>query len=171
MAVPSGRRSRRARCIASFPSGRKGRRRLPATSTPTSTPRWIAATWTRPPAQRVLHEMAAWLELPTDWLPREERLAHAPSAVVSLLCWDDDYVSQIGHSMGDDGKGILSRPFCQRRELAGVSSGRRQARRIRGSRRRAAACHHETVSDIGEGRDPRRNAHRRPEEGTRPGRT
>jgi hypothetical protein len=60
-------------------------------------------------------KMAAWLSCQLIGFLVKSKLEHAPGAVVSLLCWDDDYVDQIGHSMGEDGKGILSRPFLPTR--------------------------------------------------------
>lgn len=56
-------------------------------------------------------QMAAWLScqligflVKSDWL-------HAPSAVVSLLCWDEEYLETLKHAMGDNGQGILNREF------------------------------------------------------------
>lgn len=63
--------------------------------------------------------MAAWLSCQLIGFLVKSELEHAPCAVVSLLCWDDDYVGQIGHSMGDKGKGILSRPFLPARGPGG----------------------------------------------------
>lgn len=56
-------------------------------------------------------DMAAWLCCQLIGFLVESKLERAPGAVVNLLCWDDDYVEQIAHSMGADGEGILSRPF------------------------------------------------------------
>lgn len=64
-------------------------------------------------------KMAAWLSCQLVGFLVKSNLDHAPGAVVSLLCWDDDYVAQIRHGMGDDGEGILSRPFLPARGPGG----------------------------------------------------
>jgi hypothetical protein len=54
-------------------------------------------------AARVSCQLVGFLAK-SDW--RE-----APSAVVSLLCWEDAYVETVKEAMGDEGQGILSREF------------------------------------------------------------
>ncbi len=64
-------------------------------------------------------KMAGWLSCQLVGFLVKSKLEHSPGAVVSLLCWDDDYVEQIRHSMGEDGTGILSRPFLPTRGPGG----------------------------------------------------
>lgn len=55
--------------------------------------------------------MAAWLSCHLiDFLVRSD-WPQAPSAVVSLLCWDEAYQHVLTDAMGDDGQGILNREF------------------------------------------------------------
>ncbi|AMN77281.1 sacsin N-terminal ATP-binding-like domain-containing protein [Pseudomonas azotoformans] len=54
---------------------------------------------------------SAWLSCQLiDFLVRSG-WSQAPSAVVSLLCWDEAYQTVLKDGMGDDGQGILNREF------------------------------------------------------------
>jgi hypothetical protein len=55
--------------------------------------------------------MAAWLSCQLIGFLVKNDWPQAPSAVVSLLCWDEAYLETLKHAMGDDGKGILNREF------------------------------------------------------------
>lgn len=56
-------------------------------------------------------QMAAWLSCQLIGFLVKSGWPKAPSAVVSLLCWDEPYLKQLKLAMGDDGQGILSREF------------------------------------------------------------
>lgn len=56
-------------------------------------------------------QMAAWLSCQLISFLVKSGWSQAPSAVVSLLCWDEAYQHVIKHGMGDDGQGILNREF------------------------------------------------------------
>ncbi|MBW8328691.1 MAG: hypothetical protein K0M48_05930 [Thiobacillus sp.] len=55
--------------------------------------------------------MAAWVSCQLIGFLVKEAWSGAPSAVVSLLCWDSAYHDQLKHGMGDSGQGILLREF------------------------------------------------------------
>lgn len=54
---------------------------------------------------------AAWLSCQLIDFMVKSGWAQAPSAVVSLLCWDEAYQPALKLGMGDDGQGILNREF------------------------------------------------------------
>lgn len=54
---------------------------------------------------------AAWISCQLIGFLVESSLPDAPSAVVSLLCWDDKYLDTLKQAMGDEEEGILSREF------------------------------------------------------------
>lgn len=55
--------------------------------------------------------MATWLSCQLIGFLVENKWPQAPSAVVSLLCWEQPYLEQLKLAMGDKGQGILSREF------------------------------------------------------------
>ncbi len=55
--------------------------------------------------------MAVWVSSQLIGFLVKSAWPEAPSAVVSLLCWDDAYLETLKHSMGDSGQGILTREF------------------------------------------------------------
>ncbi|SFT71839.1 sacsin N-terminal ATP-binding-like domain-containing protein [Paraburkholderia aspalathi] len=61
--------------------------------------------------------MAAWVSCQAVGFLIEQNWAESPAAAVSLLCWDDAYLAQLRHGLGDDGKGILMRALLPVRGL------------------------------------------------------
>ena len=55
--------------------------------------------------------MAAWVSCQVIGFLVKENWREAPNAVVSLLCWDDDYLKTLRHGLGGKGEGILRREF------------------------------------------------------------
>ncbi len=53
--------------------------------------------------------MSAWLSCQLLCFLVKNNWLHAPSAVVSLLCWNDEYLETLKNAMGDHGQGILNR--------------------------------------------------------------
>ncbi len=59
----------------------------------------------------IFMQMAAWLSCQLIYFLIKSEWSQAPCAVVSLLCWDEKYLDQLKHSMGEDGQGILNHEF------------------------------------------------------------
>jgi hypothetical protein len=53
--------------------------------------------------------MAVWASCQLIGFLIKKGWPESPSAVVSLLCWDDAYVEMLKHGLGDNGQGILVR--------------------------------------------------------------
>ncbi len=54
---------------------------------------------------------AAWLSCQLIGFLVKSEWPRAPSAVVSLLCWEEEYIETLKHAMGEQGQGILTREF------------------------------------------------------------
>lgn len=62
-------------------------------------------------------QMAAWVSCQAVTFLIEQNWRESPAAVVSLLCWDDEYLEAIRRGLGDGGEGILMRPLLPVRGL------------------------------------------------------